>query len=87
MEAIEENRKKIDAIDKTILQLLKERFGLVKEIGTLKKQNTIPVKDEMREQSVLTALQQKAEELGIHPSLVNQIWGAIFKESYKIEEA
>lgn len=86
MEAIEENRKKIDAIDNTILQLLKERFALVKEIGRLKKQSTIAVKDEAREQSVVTKLQQKAQELDINSQLINEIWGAIFKESYKIEK-
>jgi len=50
---IEELRKDIEKIDESLVDLLRSRFKLVKQIGEIKKQTEIPEFDKKRERSVL----------------------------------
>lgn len=49
-------RDQINDIDEKMLQLLEQRFAIVKEVGMVKQAANLPVKDEAREQAVLTRL-------------------------------
>ena len=49
MENIVTLRKKIDTVDEKIVLLLKERMDLCKNIGAIKVQNGLSVKDHRRE--------------------------------------
>lgn len=49
---ISKKRKKIDSIDKKIIDLLKKRKDYVKEIQKIKKLKKIPPKDPKREKQI-----------------------------------
>lgn len=50
---MEELRKRINAIDDEILKLISERVALAEEIGKIKKELGIPIKNEEREAVVI----------------------------------
>ncbi len=69
-------RRKIDAIDEKIVFLFKERMDLCKDIGDVKRELGIPIKDRRREDEVYLHIMSKALEYGLDPQKVE----AIFKE-------
>lgn len=78
-------RQQIDKIDNEILDLFTKRFLLVKEIGTIKKQNNIPIQDKKREAEEKALLVEKGQEKGIEKDFITKIWDIIFSESYLLE--
>ena len=46
-------RKKIDEIDRRLVQLLSERARCAVEIGKIKRQNALPIREPQREREVL----------------------------------
>lgn len=79
-------RQKIDEIDDQILLLLKNRVDLMKEIGKIKKQNNLSVRDDQREKEKIKNIEQKAKELKLPPQLPTQLWTALFLYSEEIEK-
>ena len=69
-------RRKIDIIDEKIVLLLKERMDLCKDIGNVKRELGISVKDRRREDEVYLHIMAKALESGLDPQKVE----AVFKE-------
>ncbi len=53
---MDRQRKKIDKIDKKLLQLLDERMELAEEIGRIKKARSLPVYDARREEELVKKL-------------------------------
>ncbi len=53
MEKLYELRKRIDEIDEQIIELLEERLRIAKEIGEIKRELNLPIRDEKREEEVL----------------------------------
>lgn len=78
-------RKIIDAIDEQILDLIKSRIEVVVEIGEVKKENNIDVKDEKREEEIYNRLVEKAKEKDIKPEAVKKVWKSLLEISYEIE--
>ncbi len=52
MEKLYELRKRIDEIDEQIIELLEERVRIAKEIGEIKRELNLPIRDEEREEEV-----------------------------------
>lgn len=73
---LESLRKQIDEIDKSIVNLLAKRMKVVKEVGQLKRENSIPILDKSRWQKVI-----KLKE-----GYVKKIWEIIHLEALKIEK-
>lgn len=69
-------RRKIDVIDEKFVLLLKERMDLCKDIGNVKRELGISVKDRRREDEVYLHIMAKALESGLDPQKVE----AVFKE-------
>ncbi|HVZ58833.1 MAG TPA: chorismate mutase [Patescibacteria group bacterium] len=86
MKDIQKLRTKIDKIDQELLSLIEKRVDLVREIGKIKKELDLPVKDNMRENIIIEQLIEKIENSQIDPKAIEQIWKTIFATSYKIEE-
>ncbi|WP_457754722.1 chorismate mutase [Thermococcus sp.] len=53
MEKLYELRKRIDEIDEQIIELLEERVRIAKEIGEIKRELNLSIRDEKREKEVL----------------------------------
>jgi chorismate mutase len=84
-------RSRIDKIDGEVLNLLKKRVELAKEIGVLKREKGLPIIDKGREEDVYARLSEKARVLGIAVSDVKSIFREIIKmctavQSLQIEE-
>jgi len=52
LEKLHELRKRIDEIDEQIIKLLEERVRIAKEIGAIKRELNLPIRDEKREEEV-----------------------------------
>lgn len=83
---IEELRGKIDATDKKIMSLIAERMSLSKKISEYKKENNIPVRDEMREKEVMTNNRETAEKSGVSPEVAEKITRLLIDESCRLQE-
>lgn len=77
-------RDQINDIDEKMLQLLEQRFAIVKEVGMVKQAANLPVKDEAREQAVLTRLRGQVTDLSLKPA-IQAIFQTIMDEAKKLE--
>jgi len=78
-------REAIDKIDEDILIALKRRLKIAELIGTFKKSNQFPINDLIREQELLESLFNKADQLGLKRSSVQQIWKLLISDSKEIQ--
>lgn len=80
-------RRKIDSIDEKIVLLLKERMDLCKDIGDVKRELGIPVKDLRREDEVYLHIMSKALEYGLDPQKIETIFKEIIASSVYVQGA
>lgn len=73
---LEDLRKQIDEIDKSIITLLAKRMKVVKKVGQLKKKSNIPALDESRWKKIIKSKK----------GFVKKIWEIIHGEALKIEK-
>ncbi len=83
---IESKRKKIDAINNQILDLLEQREQIAREIGKEKKRRYLPINDPQREEEILAGLKEKARQKGIPPEVIETIFRLIIARSRKVQE-
>jgi chorismate mutase len=83
---LENNRKKIDRIDKQLIELIGEREKIVKEIGIYKAKNNIAPLQAARFQQVLNKAIAAGEKEGLSAEFITELLNAIHKESLRIEE-
>lgn len=79
-------REEIDAIDTQLIQLIKKRIVVMKEIGEVKKQEKKPIRDYVREEEKLSKLTTQAKALSIPESILHHIWKVFFSSSEDIEK-
>lgn len=79
-------RKKIDRIDKKILQLIEERVVIMKEIGKIKKKHALAITDLEREKDKLYELLKLAKEKEIPGELIEEVWNTFFKYANEIQK-
>ncbi len=70
-------RREVDEVDERILHLLADRIKICEAIGTTKKEQGLPVKDEAREKAVYVRLRKLAEELALDPVQVEAVYREI----------
>lgn len=80
------NRKKIDSLDKKLMELIGERERAVKEIGVYKAKNNIPPLQADRFKQVLEKSIITGEKEGLSATFVTEMMNAIHKESLRIED-
>jgi chorismate mutase len=83
---LQNSRKKIDRIDKQLIELIGEREKIVKEIGIYKAKNNIAPLQAARFQEVLNKAIAAGEKEGLSAEFVTELLNAIHKESLRIEE-
>ena len=83
---LESNRKKIDSLDKQLIELLASRELIVKEIGIYKAKNHIPSLQPSRFQQVLQKNIAAGKKQGLSQDFVTEVFNAIHKESLRMEE-
>ena len=83
-ERILELRQQIDKLDEEIIQLLKNRMGISKEVGKLKEELDIPVEDKNRENEIIDRLTQQVGQNLSEGELI-RIFTAVFKSSKQVQ--
>lgn len=86
MEKISEIRKKIDKIDEAILDSLKKRVKLCKNLGAIKREHGIPIRDFERENEEYEHIMQRALKLGLNPHDVKLIYEKIITMSIHVQK-
>lgn len=79
--SLEEYRRRIDAIDDEILQLLAQRMKISREIGDFKRLNGIPVIQKERYNRLMHKRVEDAASLGLSPDFTRQLLSIIHEES------
>ncbi|HEY9790559.1 MAG TPA: prephenate dehydrogenase/arogenate dehydrogenase family protein [Candidatus Obscuribacterales bacterium] len=82
---INEMRKAIDELDYAIAALLAQRLSLAGQIGAVKADSAIGVKDNSRERTVLDNVRTAAGNPDVAQALAN-IYGCVLSESCKLQE-
>lgn len=83
---LELNRKKIDSLDKKLIEVLGERERVVREIGIYKAKNNIPSLQAARFQQVLDKGIAAGAKEGLSAEFITEMLNAIHKESLRIED-
>jgi chorismate mutase len=79
-------RANIDQIDEKIIKLIAKRSEIVKNIGKVKNEKNLSIKDIKREKEKIALLNKSAEKYKIDHKPLEAIWRVLFKISYKIEQ-
>lgn len=78
---LEQLRDGINKIDHQLMELLDQRFKLVKQVGTYKKENKLPIIDNDRQKLIL----EKANNFNNSAS-IKKIYQLIFTTSCEVED-
>ncbi len=74
---LEQLRGELDAVDRTLVDLIARRLEIVAEVGAAKARTETPVRDPERERAVLDAVEAAAAERGLSGDLVRRIFREI----------
>ena len=83
---IKEARKRIDNIDKKILNLISKRFSFLPYVLKYKIDNKLSIQDKKREKKVLENKVKIAKVLKINPKFVRRLFENIMAEARTIQK-
>lgn len=83
---IDAYRKKIDAIDAKIIDLLGKRISLILRVGSIKNSLNIPIRSISREQKLQETLKTMAKQKKIPPELIKKIYNQILSSSRLLQK-
>jgi len=86
LERLADLRKKIDEVDEQMLTLLRKRVTIAEQIGKVKTEKVLPIRDEQREREVLDRVASKAEVKGINPENARRIFREIIELSVEAQK-
>jgi 4-amino-4-deoxychorismate mutase len=78
-------RAEIDRIDDAIMELMGERFGIVRQVARIKVKNDIHIVQTARVQEVKARNAKTAKKYGISPELIRAIYALIIDEAHNVE--
>lgn len=82
-DGLREYRMHIDSIDNRILELLAERMDVARNIGRFKMDNGIAIVQHNRFNELLSAVEQRADAMGVSSRCIHRIFSAIHDESVR----
>ena len=85
MEELKPFRDKIDALDVELVDLLAQRFGIVREVGALKARENIDIVQSARVEEVLDHVEALAKAKGIDGDLIRNMWALMIDRAHVIE--
>jgi len=86
MDEISELRKRIDKVDDQILIALCKRVRVCKAIGAAKRKQSIPIKDQYRENEVFKRINEKCAHLGLDLGQVEAVYREIVNMCSVVQE-
>lgn len=82
-----QSRRKIDALDYQILELLAQRLEICKEIAEYKQKNNLSVYDKKRELEITNNRIERFKELGFdEQEFVTKLFELIMKKSREVQK-
>jgi len=82
--AIDKWRKQIDNLDYALIDILKKRMGIVREMEKLKKQQNLPFFEAERWNEILVSRKKTAKALDVDEELIEKIFEAIHLNNLKL---
>lgn len=76
-------RKQLDEIDRSLLELLAQRFAVTEEVGKLKSKTGLPARDPAREEAQLQRISLIAQEYNLNPEYARSIMRITIDEVVK----
>jgi len=83
---LDELREQIGYIDDHLLELLIERAELSRDVGIYKKENHLAIEDKAREGEMIAIQKALAEDNGLDPDYIEDVWEIILKYSKKLQK-
>jgi chorismate mutase/prephenate dehydrogenase len=80
-------RQHIDQLDSQLVELLAKRAAVTAEVGRVKQQYALPLYVPEREQALIKARRQQAEDAGVSADLIEDVLRRVMRESYQTQEA
>ena len=84
---LEQLRQAIDNTDSQLIELIKQRSELTKQVGDVKRHLQAPLYVPEREQQMISARRQQAEQMELSPDLIEDVLRRIIRESYRTQTA
>ena len=84
-ENIEQLRTRIDILDENLLELLKARMTISKEIGHFKKEHNIAILQTRRWDALLDDMIRKGDAEGLNEQFLRNLFSAIHEESIRVQ--
>jgi chorismate mutase/prephenate dehydrogenase len=83
---IEELRRQLDGIDQRLLELISERQATIRDIATVKRASSFPLRDFKRETEVFQNARSKAEQVGVSPEVAESLMRLLIRYSLTQQE-
>lgn len=83
---LEPYRRKIDALDKDIIELLRKRYEVIREVGHLKAREGLPAIIQERVDEVRENAAKMGAEKNIDPNIVRELYAKLIAHSCEVEE-
>lgn len=74
---LEELRKNIKSIDEQIINKIAERIYIAKQIGKIKKQQSLPIQDSQQWEKVINNIVEKSKEKKLDNGVIKKIYEII----------
>jgi chorismate mutase/prephenate dehydrogenase len=84
--SLETLRKRLNELDRQLIELIAERQSVVEQVGAFKQSEGQAIRDYAREKSVLAGARVTADELGIAPDIAEQVMRLLIKTSLTRQE-
>ena len=81
MKELEKLRKELDQLDSQLLDILATRRQTITKVGQLKKDSTSFLKDNQREEQLLTDLVKRGQALGLDGHFVTSIFRQVLEQA------
>ena len=79
-------RRRIDAVDDRLIDLLAERFAIVREVAVRKREEGLSVVQPERARLVIERNAERAAAKDLDPDLVRRIWTMMIDAAHVIED-
>ena len=79
-------RARIDAIDREMIELLRKRYDVIREVGAFKTAHGLPAVIEARVDEVRENAARLAAEKGLDEDFIRHLYAQIIKHSCDMEE-
>lgn len=80
---LNDHRRRIDEVDRELVRLLNRRAQMSIQMGQLKKETGLPMRDDAREEAILRHV-QRMNPGPLDEEALREIFGAILEESRRV---